>query len=253
MRPEDWERFACGRWVSAERSWLPAGAWAACCDPAAEIPDGARVFLGVDIGRKHDSSAIVVAFPHDGQVTVRAFVYDSPGAGEESQDLAVIEGKIRQLAGQYDVRECVFDPWSFTRSAQLLGDEGLTMVEFPQSHSRMVPASSRLFEAIRDKRVIHDGDPILAANVNAGVTVETDRGWRLTKRKATDKIDALIALAVAVERAESAPKRRRLQIFVTDPRTGNMVDAVAEGVREIAEARERDGQPEPATGPVIFA
>lgn len=121
MREADWLRFACGQWVSAERSWLADGAWEACRDDAAEIPAGERVFLGVDIGRKQDSSAIVACYPADGRVTARAWVFDSPG-GEESQDLAVIEGKIRELAKAYKITEVAFDPWSFTRSAQPAGE-----------------------------------------------------------------------------------------------------------------------------------
>jgi len=105
----DWLRFACGQWVSAERSWLADGAWEACRDDGAVIPPVKRVFLGVDIGRKQDSSAIVAWLPIDGRVIVRAWVFDSAG-GEESQDLAVISKyKVRQHRPKtYKVVEVAF-------------------------------------------------------------------------------------------------------------------------------------------------
>ncbi len=198
--PWDWRRFACNLWSSAQEPWLPPGAWDACRSDL-EIPDGARAVLGIDIGRKHDSSAIVACAALDDRTVVRAWVFASPGSGAELTDLGAIEGKLRDLAGHYDVRECAYDPWSFTRSAQLLADEGLPMVEFPQSHARMAPASARLHEAISAGRIAHNGDPVLAAHVAAGAATETPRGWRLTKRGA-GKIDSLIALCVALDRCD---------------------------------------------------
>ena len=158
---------------------------------------------GVDIGRKRDTSAVVVAANADERIVVRARVFQSPGRGsEESSDLGLIEGHLRELAAGYELLEVAYDPWSFARSAQLLADEGLPMVEYPQTASRMAPASSRLLDAIKSSRLGHDGDPVLRSHVLAGATTESDRGWRLTKRKASSPIDALIALAIAVDRLE---------------------------------------------------
>lgn len=71
------------------------------------------------------------------------------------------------------------------------------MVEFPMTNLRTVPASTRLYEAVMGRKVAHDGDPVLAAHVNAGVTRDTERGWRLAKGKATQPIDALMAMLMA--------------------------------------------------------
>jgi hypothetical protein len=128
-------------WSSAQEPWLPPGAWEACRSEL-RIPVGATVLAAVDIGRKRDSSAIVVAAKVDERIVVQATVFESPGChGDESSDLALVEEELRELAGRYDLIEAAFDPWSFTRSAQLLADEGMLMVEFPQNRSRMAPAS----------------------------------------------------------------------------------------------------------------
>jgi phage terminase large subunit-like protein len=198
----DWQRFACGIWASAEVPWLPDGAWEACCDHELEIPDGAPVWAGVDVGRRFDASAVVACTLIDGRIIVRSWVLESPGASGEQTDLGLVEAKIRELAGRYDVREVAFDPWSFERSAQLLADEGLPMVTFHQTNALMCPASARLLEAIKSRRLAHNGDPILAAHVYAGTTTEAGGGWRLTKRKSRSPNDALIALAMSLTRCE---------------------------------------------------
>ena len=214
--PWDWRRFACNLWASVEVPWLPAGAWDACRDHELEIPAGGRVWLGVDIGRRFDASAVVACAMVDGRIVVRSWVLESPGASGEQTDLAKVEQKIRDLAGHYEVREVAYDPWSFERSAQLLADEGLPMVTFPQTHTQMCPASSRLLDAIKAGRVAHNGDPVLAAHVEAGVITEAGSGWRLTKRKSRAPMDALIALAMALTRCEHGAKARRALPVVVD-------------------------------------
>lgn len=197
----DWLRFACNRWVNFTDPWLPPGAWEACENPDAEIPAGADVWLGVDVGIRRDSSAVAVVWPRaDGTLVVAARVFDPPSHGH--LDLGLVEQEIRDLADRHQVQGVAYDRWSFERSAQVLSDEGLLMVEFPMTNERTVPASARLYEAVTSRRIVHDGDPILSAHVGAGVVRDTERGWRLAKGKATRKIDALIALMIAFSSAD---------------------------------------------------
>jgi hypothetical protein len=55
------------------------------------------------------------------------------------------------------------------------------LVEFPQSHSRMVPASERLASAVIERRVRNHGDPDLDRHVAMAVAKPSGRGWRLDK------------------------------------------------------------------------
>ncbi len=62
----------------------------------------------------------------------------------------------------------------------------------------MAEASGNLYRLIESKALVHDGDPQLRAHVLAGITKNTERGWRLAKSpKDPRSIDALIALAMA--------------------------------------------------------
>lgn len=203
MHERDWLRYACNRWVNFTDPWLPAGAWEACANPDAVIPAGADVVVGVDIGLKQDRSAVAVACATPGATVVAARVFDPPPSG--ALDLSLVEQAIRDFADRYHVTAVAYDRWAFERSAQQLQDEGLPMVEFPMTNLRTVPASNRLYEAVMARRVLHDGDPVLAQHVANGVTRDTDRGWRLAKGKATGPIDALIAVLMAHDLATAEP------------------------------------------------
>jgi hypothetical protein len=52
-------------------------------------------------------------------------------------------------------------------------------------------------------RITHPNDPAL--NLSNAVAKDGPRGWRLEKRHRIASIDALVALALALERAEAKP------------------------------------------------
>lgn len=202
LPPWEFARYHANVWTPTFASWLPHGAWKQCFEVGVSIPEGVEVIVGVDVGIQKDTSAVVVLWQRDDlRWVVEAQVWKPPASG---LDLAVVEQALRDLADRFQVREVVYDPWAFRRSAEMLENEGLLMVEFPANNARTVPASARLFEAISRRELVHDGDPVLAAHVNAGVKVDTERGWRLAKAKAKRPIDALYALMLAFSQAEQA-------------------------------------------------
>jgi phage terminase large subunit-like protein len=73
--------------------------------------------------------------------------------------------------------------------------------------SKMVPATQLLREVIADGRLRHGGDWIARSHALAAVVGETEMGIRLRKTASRDRIDALIALAMAVSVADAIPKR----------------------------------------------
>jgi phage terminase large subunit-like protein len=123
------------------------------------------------------------------------------------------ESALRKLAEQYAIVEAAFDPWRFGAQALDLSREGLRMVQFPQSDSRLVPASERLSAAILERRLRHPGDPVLDAHVHAAVAKQTQRGARIAHaggRHSANRIDAVVALAMACDRAENRPEPAKL-------------------------------------------
>jgi phage terminase large subunit-like protein len=114
--------------------------------------------------------------------------------------------KVRELAGEFNVRELLFDPWRFGQAAQELEREGITVTQFPQTDARMVPASDRLYRAIVEKRVILPDSEELRQHAAAAIAKHSRRGWRIDKTQRADNIDAVIALCMALEAAEVKPE-----------------------------------------------
>jgi phage terminase large subunit-like protein len=117
-------------------------------------------------------------------------------------DITDVMGYLRELDSAFDVKAISFDPRLFDLPAKYLLDEGLPMVEIPQSIERMTPAVMGLYEAIRAGRVSHDGDPTFTSQILNAVPRLNDRGFTLAKSKSRGHIDAAIALALAHERVE---------------------------------------------------
>jgi phage terminase large subunit-like protein len=131
--------------------------------------------------------------------------------GEEAVIYA--ESALGELAERYAVMRVYFDPWRFGAQALELSQRGLPMVECPQSNSRLVPASERLSAAILERRLQHPGDPVLDAHVHAAVAKQTERGARIAHaggRHTSNRIDAVIALAMALAACEEQPEPARM-------------------------------------------
>jgi phage terminase large subunit-like protein len=189
-------RYFLNQWTDSESAWLPFGIWSEGEEEGVEIPDGADVYLGVDIGVKFDSSAITWLWPRgDGKVVVKADVFTPRGDGTPL-DLSLVEQRIRDIAQTHTVRAVGYDKALFERSAQMLSDEGFFMVEVPMSNERLVPATANLREAIVQHEIVHNGDPVLAAHVMAAGAKETERGSRLSKQFRGRPFDALMAMLI---------------------------------------------------------
>ena len=49
-------------WAQSLASWIPDEAWHGCLEPDMGIPAGAEVVAGVDVGLRHDHSAVAVVW-----------------------------------------------------------------------------------------------------------------------------------------------------------------------------------------------
>jgi phage terminase large subunit-like protein len=190
-------RWRLNQWVRTQESWLPVGTWERCVSDR-ELDETLPVWVGIDMALKHDSIAVVMAQPQDDKVVVRAQIWFPK---DEGIDVAEIETYLRTLHRGYEVREFAFDPAYFQRSAEVLSDDGLPMVEFPQTGARMIPACGQAYELIVQGKVAHNGSPTFTDQVLSAAQRMTDNGWRLSKGKSKRKIDACIALVMALDRA----------------------------------------------------
>lgn len=193
----EWLQFHCCRWGVGSARWLPPGAWQACRQVYEVDPD-APLILGVDIGGSRSSTAVVGCVAREGGRVDVATVEVWQGADAVLKAAAYIAG----LAATRTIQEVVYDPMRFSSEAlRLQRDHGLRVVEWPQSETRMTICSERLHGLIVEERLRHPGVGELDRHVANAVAKPTPRGWRLVKSAEAAQIDALIALAMAAERA----------------------------------------------------
>jgi phage terminase large subunit-like protein len=194
----------CNQWVSSAETWLPAGAWETC-EEDREIPAGAQVVLGFDGSFNGDCTALVVVSmdekPHVDVVRLWEKPLDDPG--EWRVPIVEVEDTIRAACKRWQVVELACDPFRWARTYQILEAEGLPVVEFPQSPSRMTPATTRFYEAVMNRSLTHSGDPRLARHVGNAVLKADSRGTRIYKehRNSTRRIDLAVAAVMALDRS----------------------------------------------------
>jgi phage terminase large subunit-like protein len=85
--------------------------------------------------------------------------------------------------------------------AQRLQGAGVPMREFPQTTGNLTEIGSNLYELIEARGLVAYSDPDIRLAISRAVAVETPRGWRIAKDKASHKIDVVVALAMAAHAA----------------------------------------------------
>jgi phage terminase large subunit-like protein len=192
--PGQWLRFACGIWTEGEDPWIEPATWDRLAVDIGGVADGDEVTLAV---RAAAGMGIgIAALKEDGAVAVRAEIITAPSGGRVP--LEVVERAIVELCQRYSVREIAFDPEQFKRSAEILEQRGLPMVEVPQRPMRLAQATATMWRLVSAGLLRHDGSRDLRAQVMLGRTKETVQGWYLVPGAGTA---GLIAVVMAAHQA----------------------------------------------------
>jgi len=202
MTPHHWLRFVCNRPTRDVESWLGPNAdaiWEGLTEPYTFDPK-APTWAGVDIGLKHDTSAVVLMQQRpDGRyhATCRIWV----PIPDRPVDVTDVMQHLRAAAATYQLQAISYDNRFFDVPAKMLSDEGLPMFEVPQSVERMTAAYGSLYEGIMGGQITHEDDAAFGAQVLSAVPRFSERGFMLNKEKSRGKIDAATALALAHDQA----------------------------------------------------
>ncbi|QGO68339.1 Phage terminase-like protein, large subunit (plasmid) [Piscirickettsia salmonis] len=215
-------------WTNAETAWLDLERWKTCAEYTfkRESLENRPCYIGLDLASTNDIAALVAAFlmPDDSvrlfcrfylpKETVMTRAKQSPVPYQLWSDegyLTLTEGNvidynyikddIYQLNKEFDVKEITYDPWNATQLANDLLEEGANMVEFRQDFKSMTPALKELERLVISTKLHHNNNPVLNWMASNLVVVEDDAGnMKPSKRKSTEKIDGMVAIAMAVGR-----------------------------------------------------
>jgi phage terminase large subunit-like protein len=209
MTRHHWERFVCNRPTRDDDVWLGPNGDKLWSDLQRDIKPvkGAPTWVGIDVAIYQDTSAVVIVqdLP-DGHLGAWAKIWTPKP--DRPVDLTDVMFHIRELDATYKLGGVSYDPRFFDVPAKMLEDGGVPMVKVDQSVERMTPIIGDLFARINRGDIHHDGDLTLATQVLNAVPRRNERGFTLAKGKSRGKIDACIALALAVDRATQRRKAR---------------------------------------------
>lgn len=203
FRPNAYLRLHENRWVQAQSAFIDMAKWDRCVDPDHRrlMPsDEHPLFVGVDAATKRDSSAVVAVYydRDDKKVKLAHHRIWTPQPGEPLELEATVEAELLEMRRSFRLRRVLYDPYQMARSADTLRRAGLPMEELPQTLTNLTPAGQTLFDLINGRNlVVYPGADDLREHIAAAVAVESPRGWRLAKEKASRKIDAAVALSFA--------------------------------------------------------
>ena len=218
------------QWVKQSVRWMPMDKWDACAAPVnAEALEGRVCYGGLDLSSTTDVTAFVLVFPpteEDEPFAVLPYFW----IPEENIDLRVrrdhvpydvwqkqgflmttegnvvhygfIEKFIEELGEKYNIREIAFDRWGAVQMVQNLEGMGFTVVPFGQGFKDMSPPTKELMKLTLEKKIAHGGHPVLRWMAD-NIFVRTDPAGNIKadKEKSTERIDGVIALIMALDRA----------------------------------------------------
>lgn len=212
-------RFRFGQWVGTADSWLPWGLWESRAHPDRTMPDErTRVALAFDGSASGDSTALIGCTIEDTPHLFVVALWEAPEGDDRWRvPRAEVAAMIDAAHERWRVVECAADPWGWRTDLEEWAKRHRTVVEWNTAHAgRMAPATDRLYAALADGRVTHDGDARLAEHVGNAVAKRTPMGDLVAKDKrgSKRKIDGCVAAIVAHDRAAwhkvNKPKRRRV-------------------------------------------
>ena len=214
-------------WVNAAVSWLPAGSWDKCADPAITLEDfaGEECYIGIDLALRSDIAAMVLAFPPAGErdwwaVFGRFYLPEetvnrshnahyqgwetagrliaTPGAITDFDEIIT---ELGELAARHDVREIALDPYDAGPLIVDIQKAGLPKpVEVRQTALNLSPAMIELEGLVLSRRIRHDGDPVLAWMISNVKVAHSGDLLKPVKESEEKKIDGAVALLMCLHR-----------------------------------------------------
>lgn len=210
-RESQFRRLHLCQWVGSEDAWIPWGVWDALADASRVVLPNTPICVGFDGSWTRDATALIgctVPFDEPPHLFVLGlWEYDGPGW---RVPLDEVTAAVEYAFDTFDVRELVVDKahWRSEVERWRLGYGDERVVDMPQSAARMVPATDRLYQAVMDSEVTHDGHDRLAKHIHNAVAVEKPGGVQIFKPKnapAKDspigRIDAAVASIMAFDSA----------------------------------------------------
>lgn len=225
------KRLYLNIWTEQETRWLPIEKWDNCeAKYLAEDLHGRPCYGGLDISATQDISALSLIFPpHKEERDWKTLYYywvpeetvrTRSRRDKVPYDLWIKEGLIETTPGPitdqrsiieaviglnklFWIKELAIDRWNATQLAIELKGYGIKVILFGQGYADMNAPTKGLYTKILLNQLKHNGNKVQRWMVsNASVEMDAAGNLKLSKKKSTEKIDGVVALAMAAGRAD---------------------------------------------------
>lgn len=234
-------RLHLDKWTESVTRWLSTDSWNACATAVdGDGVRGRICYAGLDLSSTTDISAFVLVFPpatngDKYQVLCRFFVPQDNARDRARRDkvpyetwiregyitatpgnvvdYAFILAQIDEDAQKYDLQALAFDRWGATKVMQDLQEMGFErpadnkraqrhLIDFGQGFASMTSPTKELEKLVLSGQLAHGGNPVLSW-MASNVVVRQDPAGNIKpdKEKSTEKIDGIVALIMALDRA----------------------------------------------------
>ena len=218
------------QWVGSSVAWIPEHVYDKGDLPIdLESMRGRNCYCGLDLSSTSDITAFVMVFPPltegDKYIVIPHFwlpretldrrvrrdhvPYD---VWEKLSLFHITEGNvvdynfvrrtINELGELFHIVEIGVDRWNATQLITDLEGDGFVMVPIGMGFKDMSPGMKELYKLLLEGKVVHGGNPVLrwmAGNVVA--EIDAAENIKPSKKKSTEKIDGIVALIMALDRA----------------------------------------------------
>jgi phage terminase large subunit-like protein len=154
-----WRRFTCNLATRSEFAAIMESEWAGAA-ASDEIPEGAEIWLGIDVAWKWDTTALVPLWWRDEEFRLLgpATILTPPRDGT-SLDPGLVENAVLELRETYRVDTVVMDTSRAEQLAAWIEDElGCTVIDRQQTNAMACLDYARFMEALRSGWLRHSGD-----------------------------------------------------------------------------------------------
>jgi phage terminase large subunit-like protein len=221
METGHWRRFKCNLPTRSMFAAITDEEWAGAAVGAPQIPEGAAVDIGVDLGFKWDTTALVPLWVK-GQT--RVFQHTrilTPPRDQTALATRLIKEAVAEIHYRNPIQRVVIDPTEARELIEWLEEEiGCDVIEWTNSLPNRAESTKRFMEGLREGWIKHHNEPEFSRQVLNAVArvlpggdyvfarpVETRNAAQQDRRV----IDALVAAAMVNMMA--GQKRRKASVF----------------------------------------
>lgn len=220
----EFTRYHCCRMTENSGGWLDMELYPQPSEIQYESLAGRPAWVGVDLSKSFDLSAVVAAIPlDDGRVYLKGW-YWWPDANVKQRELdyrlpvrnwalngklelvpgrqvdyQTIMSRLKEIAAFLDVQDIAYDQWGSKMFAELAVGDGLPLKLYSQGISTMGPGCQLFMQYWLGERIEVGDDPVFRNACRTAIAIRDSNGnVKVDKKKTGQVIDPLVAAIMAL-------------------------------------------------------